>query len=245
MISPEKTGEILRAYSKEADDFSYPSLNSQLIINAIMLGNNEIPKGWKSIPMREALSIMSKGSMADSNGRTGDILRAFHIGQWRRESLFCGSCGSRNIDSDAELARKCPTCGRTEYPRIAPAIITVITNDRDEALLAHNKKFKDKIYALVAGFNETGENLEATVAREIREEVSIEVKDVRYVCSQPWPFTNSLMLGFTARHASGDIKVDGIEIEDAKWFSRDNLPLLPMTGSVSRYLINLWLERKL
>jgi NAD+ diphosphatase len=173
------------------------------------------------------------------------MLRAYHVAQWRQDSVFCGSCGAKNIDAPDELARHCPACGRREYPRISPAVITIILNDDGRALLAHNKKFANGVYSLVAGFNEAGESLEATVAREIREEVGLEVKDIRYIASQPWPFPNSLMLGFTARYAGGEIHPDGIEIEDAKWFTRDNLPKLPGNGSVSRYLINGWLDGRL
>jgi NAD+ diphosphatase len=174
------------------------------------------------------------------------MLRAFHIAQWRRESRFCGSCGSPNGDADSgELARQCPACGRLEFPRISPAVITIIINDEGKALLAHNKKFAPGVYSLIAGFNEAGESLEHTVAREIREEVNIEVRDIRYIASQPWPFPNSLMLGFAARYASGDIKPDGVEIEDARWFGRDALPGLPGLGSVSRYLIGRWLDGNL
>jgi NAD+ diphosphatase len=121
----------------------------------------------------------------------------------------------------------------------------LITNDQGKALLAHNNNFIPGVYSLIAGFNEVGETLEATVAREIQEEVGLEVRNIRYITSQPWPFPNSLMLGFVARHAGGTIKVDGVEIEDARWFDRDRLPDLPGKGSVSRYLINLWIEGKL
>jgi NAD+ diphosphatase len=162
--------------------------------------------------------------------------------QWRRESVHCGVCGSPNVDAPDELARLCPVCGRREYPRIAPAIIILITNDRDEALLAHNKKFPDCVYSLIAGFNEAGESLETTAEREVREEVGIEIDDIRYKASQPWPFPNSLMIGFTARYVRGEVRPDGLEIEDARWFRRDALPKLPGPGSVSRYLINCWLN---
>jgi NAD+ diphosphatase len=178
-------------------------------------------------------------------GPAGRLFRACHILQWRHESAYCGSCGSPNGYAPGELARQCPVCGRQEFPRISPAIIVLIINDRGEALLAHNRKFSGRIYSLIAGFTEAGESLEATVVREVREEVAIEVRDIRYMASQPWPFPNSLMLGFTARYAGGTIKADGVEIEDARWFDRDHLPELPGHGSVSRYLINQWLEGKL
>jgi NAD+ diphosphatase len=199
-----------------------------------------LPPRWQALPVRQAVSVLS-GNAANGTIQNSRMLRAFHIAQWRQESRFCGSCGSRNTDSPDELARLCPACGRLEYPRIAPAVITIITNDEDKVLLAHNSKFTPGMYSLIAGFAEAGENLEAAAAREIREEVDIEVCDIRYRVSQPWPFPNSLMAGFSARYASGTIRPDGVEIEDAQWFSRDKLPMLPGPGSVSRYLIEQWL----
>ena len=231
-----------RLLSVAEDTFSIPPLEGKDVIKAVMLNNEEAITGWKEIPMRQALSIITGSNMAKGEGDLGRLLRAYHIGQWRRGSRYCGSCGAQNNDADTELARLCPACGRLEFPRIAPAVITIIINDRDEALLAHNKKFTPRVYSLVAGFNEAGESLEATVAREIREEVSLEVRDIRYIISQPWPFPDSLMLGFCCRHAGGEIKVDNIEIEDAQWFPKDKLPTIPGSGSVSRYLIELWLE---
>jgi NAD+ diphosphatase len=176
------------------------------------------------------------------------MLRAFHIAQWRRESVFCGSCGAKNNDvvlpdsAVLEPQRRCPACGRSEFPRISPAMIVMITDDDNRILLAHNSKFRSRIYSHVSGFNEPGETLEATVIREVREEVNIEIRDIAYIQSQPWPFPNSLMLGFSARYKSGTIKCDGIEITDAKWFTRETLPELPGQGSLSRFLIERWLN---
>ncbi|MDR0909525.1 MAG: NAD(+) diphosphatase [Spirochaetaceae bacterium] len=174
------------------------------------------------------------------------LLRAYHIMQWREDSRFCGSCGVKNEDSRIEIARVCPACGRIEYPRICPAIITLVSRG-DKILLAHNKKFLNRIYSLIAGFTEAGETLEETVTREVREEVGIEVKNIRYAFSQAWPFPNSLMAGFYADWAGGEIQTDtqralpNSEIEDARWWTRDNLPELPFTGSVARKLIEQWL----
>jgi NAD+ diphosphatase len=225
------------------DGFKIPPVEgSENIAGFSVPADFGLPPSWRAVPVRQVLSLLA-GGMAGGEGAVGRMLRAFHIAQWRRESRFCGSCGSPNQDADSgELARQCPACGRLEFPRIAPAVITIIVNDEGKALLAHNKKFVPGVYSLIAGFNEAGENLEHTVAREIREEVSIEVKDIRYVASQPWPFPHSLMLGFSARYAAGSIKPDGVEIEDAQWFDRDALPGLPGTGSVSRYLIGRWLD---
>jgi NAD+ diphosphatase len=246
-IPVQKAAELDGA-ACENDRFEIPSVDGSGTIQGLSLsGSAALPAGWKAAPMRQAVNLMTSGGvMADGSGPIGRLLRAFHVAQWRRESAFCGSCGAANLDADTgELARRCPACGRLEFPRISPAVITLIINDEGQALLAHNKKFANRVYSLIAGFNEAGESLEATVAREIREEVGLEVKDIRYIRSQPWPFPNSLMLGFTARHAGGEIKPDGIEIEDARWFTKENLPELPGNGSVARSLIGLWLEGKL
>jgi NAD+ diphosphatase len=229
------------------DEYEVPAVDgSGPIRGAILSASAALPPSWKAVPMRQAVNLMTGGVMADGCGPVGRLLRVHHIGQWRQDSLYCGSCGARNEDAPSEgLARQCPRCGRLEFPRISPAVITIIVNHREEALLAHNSKFAPGVYSLIAGFNEAGESLEATVAREIREEISLDVRDIRYIKSQPWPFPNSLMLGLSARHAGGEPKPDGVEIEDARWFRRDKLPLLPGSGSVSRYLIQLWLDRGL
>jgi NAD+ diphosphatase len=206
------------------------------VINVVsVLPGTEFPAGWRSIPVRYLLASLS----ADG---TGKILRACHIARWRGDSRFCGTCGARNIDAAGNVQRLCPKCGRTEFPRICPAVIIIITDNENRILLAHNKKFTGNVYSHISGFNEAGETLEETIAREIREEVNITVKDVEYVKSQPWPFPSSLMIGYKARYLSGTVKPDGVEIEDAGWFVKDNLPALPREGSLSRYLINCWLN---
>ena len=171
------------------------------------------------------------------------LLRAWHIVQWRNASAFCGSCGAKNEDSKTETARVCPACGRTEYPRISPAVIVLIHDDGGRVLLAHNNNFADNIYSLVAGFVEAGESLEDAVRREVAEEVSLQVDNIRYEASQSWPFPNSLMLAFHAHFCGGTLRPDGIEIGDAKWFTKDTLPNLPGPGSIARRMINLWLAQ--
>jgi len=228
------------------DSFIVPSLDGQPGICSFVIPGEELPTGWKSIPLRQALGIMTGGTLASGQGPVGRILRSYHISQWRKDSLFCGSCGAPNRDADSGImARQCGACGRLEFPRIAPAVITIITNEKGEAVLAHNKNFSSNFYSLIAGFNEAGESLEETVAREIKEEINIDVKDIRYILSQPWPFPGSLMLGFSASYNGGELKPDGIEIDDARWFSREALPSLPPSASVSRFLINLWAAGKL
>ena len=197
-----------------------------------------LPEDWRTITVRSILSAFS----VSGGGSANRIIRACHIAQWRWESRFCGTCGAKNDDVPMQAQRICPECGRMEFPRICPAVITLITDDENRILLAHNKRFKTGVYSHISGFNEAGETLEETVVREIREEVNIKVKDIVYIKSQPWPFPSSLMLGFKARYSSGTIKPDGEEIEDAKWFTKDNMPNLPSEGSLARYLINIWIN---
>jgi NAD+ diphosphatase len=226
---------------KDTEVFEVPAADDeQGAIRAVsVMPDTALPENWKSIPVRQVLAILSAPE-ADG-GNPGRILRACHIAQWRLESRFCGTCGARNIDVPGEAQRHCPKCGRAEFPRICPAVITAIT-DGNRILLAHNKRFKNRVYSHISGFNEAGETLEETVAREVQEEINIKVKDVIYIRSQPWPFPNSLMVGFSAHYLSGTIKPDGEEIEDAKWFTKDDLPELPGHGSLSRYLIGRWLD---
>jgi NAD+ diphosphatase len=204
-----------------------------------VLPGSALGADWRAIPVRHVLAMFSAGVAGNT---LGVILRACHVAQWRRESRFCGSCGAKNADVPEDAQRLCPECGRNEFPRICPAVIIAITDDDNRILLAHNKRFRAGVYSHISGFNEAGETLEETVVREIREEVNIEVRDIVYVKSQPWPFPNSLMVGFKARYLSGTIRPDGNEIEDAKWFTAGNLPDLPGEGSLSRFLINCWLN---
>jgi NAD+ diphosphatase len=250
LVQDEVNQELLEASFgtalKDSDSFVIPALEGQDNISVITLPGGELPGGWKAIPFRQVLNCITGGTYAESTGVIGRLLRSQHISYWRMNTLFCGKCGGPNREADSgELARQCSLCGKLEFPRIAPAVIIIVINDKGEALLAHNKKFAAGVYSLIAGFSDVGESLEATVVREIKEEVNIDVKDIRYIRSQPWPFPDSLMVGFAAHYAGGELRPDGIEIEDVRWFPRDSPPDLPGSSSVSRYLINLWLEGKL
>lgn len=170
--------------------------------------------------------------------------RAVQIAEWHRTHRFCGRCGSATEDAPGERARKCPSCGLLSFPRISPAVITLIERG-NEALLARGRTFGPNVmYSTLAGFVEPGETLEECVAREVREEVGVELSDIRYMRSQPWPFPNSLMLGFNAKYAGGEIVCDPTEIVDAQWFTADNLPNIPGKLSIARWLIDEWLGRQ-
>ena len=169
--------------------------------------------------------------------------RAFQVVQWDRTHRFCGRCGRATVHHERDRARQCPGCGLVSYPRVSPAVIVLVSRG-DRFLLARNASFPGRRYSILAGFVEAGETLEAAAVREIREEVGIEVRNVAYFGSQPWPFPHSLMVGFTAEHASGEIAIDGEEIVDAGWYSADpeQLPELPNRISISRRIIDSFLN---
>jgi NAD+ diphosphatase len=225
--------------------FEVPLIDRSAFLPCFALGKSAaLPSGWRGIPLRTLignLAVESSGSYAGEQA-IAPVFRACHILQWLSESVFCGSCGGRNTTIPSEFARRCPRCGRVEYPRVSPAIIVRVTNENDEILLASNSKFSENIYSLIAGFYEAGERLEDTVEREILEEVGLSVKNIRYLASQNWPFPNSLMIGFSACYSGGVIRCDGVEIVDAGWFSRSNLPLLPGHGSIARFMIEQWIN---
>jgi NAD+ diphosphatase len=166
--------------------------------------------------------------------------RAVQLVDWARTHRFCGRCGTATVMQPNERAMKCPSCSLLAFPRLAPAMITLVTRG-EEALLARGVQFRGPMYSCLAGFVEPGESLEGAVVREVREEVGVEVTNVRYQGSQPWPFPHSLMVGFRAEWAGGDIVCDPTEILDAQWYRRDELPNIPPPISIARKLIDAWI----
>lgn len=167
--------------------------------------------------------------------------RAFQTIEWYLNHAFCGRCGSPTDLVAGERARGCPICGATYFPRINPAVIMLVERE-GSILLARNRLFRGPFYSCLAGFVEPGESLEEAVAREVLEEAGIEIRDITYFASQPWPFPSQLMIGFNARHRSGEIRVQDSEILDAGWFRPDQLPDLPGSFSLARRLIEAFLH---
>lgn len=165
--------------------------------------------------------------------------RAVQLVEWGRTHRFCGRCGAATEVVAGERARRCPDCGLTAYPRLAPAVIVLVRRG-ERALLAAGRGFPGGMRSALAGFVEPGEDLEEAVRREVAEEVGVTLGEVRYVGSQPWPFPNSLMVGFEAEWASGELCPDGVEIVDAGWYDRDDLPPIPPPMSIARDLIDRW-----
>ncbi len=169
--------------------------------------------------------------------------RAVQIMDWDRTHQYCGACGKSTELSTTDRSRICPDCKIPQFPRLAPAMIVAVERS-DEILLARSPHFPAGIYSVLAGFVEPGESAEEAVAREVMEEAGIVVKDVRYFGSQPWPYPNSLMLGFTASYDSGEIRIEEEEIEDARWFNANEMPtFFPGRMSISQWLIQDFLER--
>lgn len=161
---------------------------------------------------------------------------------WERRHRYCGVCGAPTIIVSEERARRCPQCTSVFFPVVSSAVIVAVTRG-DELLLAHNRNFRAGMFSLLAGFVDPGETLEQAAVREVHEETGIVIDSLEYVTSQPWPFPNSLMVGFRARYVSGDIAVDGKEIEQAAWFSRSALPEIPRPGTIARLIIDQWRDR--
>jgi len=168
--------------------------------------------------------------------------RAFQVVEWNRTHRFCGRCGAPTNDKPGERAKLCPACGYVAYPRISPAMMVLVTRDR-EVLLARANRFPNAMYSALAGFVEPGETIEDCIHREVREEVGIDVQDLQYFASQSWAFPHSLMIAYTARYAGGELRPDPTEIEDVRWFAVDKLPDLPTTVSISRRLIDTTVAR--
>jgi NAD+ diphosphatase len=167
--------------------------------------------------------------------------RAQQLIDWDRDHRFCGRCGTPMIDHPSDRAKQCPECELISYPRLSPSIIVLVRRG-DEMLLARNARWPQGMYSTLAGFVEPGESIEQTVHREVFEEVGIRVTGLRYFGSQSWPFPNSLMLGFHAEYAGGDIRCQEGEIAEARWFRYDELPAVPPGTAISRWLIDAFIE---
>lgn len=166
--------------------------------------------------------------------------KASEILYWDKNNRYCGVCGTL-LENHSDISKKCPACGKEIWPLVAVAII-VLVRKGDEILLVHAHNFRGNFQGLVAGFVETGETLEECVEREVWEETRINVHNIRYYGSQPWPYPCGLMVGFFADYVSGEITLQKSELSEGAWYHRDNLPEIPRKLSMARQLIDAWLE---
>ncbi len=161
---------------------------------------------------------------------------------WDKNTQFCGVCGAP-MKMHTDISKRCTNCGKEVWPQLATAIIVLIHRG-DEVLLVHARNFRTDFYGLVAGFVETGETLEDAVYREVKEETSLKITNLRYFGSQPWPYPCGLMVGYNADYVSGEIHLQKEELSYGNWFSRDNLPPIPEKLSIARKILDNWLKEK-
>lgn len=193
-----------------------------------------LPEGLTASSLRVLLGALP----ADEASAVG---RAVQLATFLDTHRHCGRCSEALVDVDGELARRCRRCELVVYPRVTPAVIVLVRRG-PQALLARSARFPVPFFSTLAGFVEIGETLEETVAREIQEEVGVEVEDVRYFGSQPWPFPHSLMVGFTAQWKRGEPTPDATEIAEARFFDAHDLPRVPPPISIARQLIDAWVR---
>lgn len=198
-----------------------------------------LPAGYAALDLRSIFGLWDDRWI-------GTAGRAKQVAHWERDHQYCGRCGVPTEIAAGERALRCPRCGLSSYPRISPAIIVAVTRVTDageQILLARNHRFPTGRYSVIAGFVEAGETLEECAVREVHEEVGVHIHNIRYFGSQPWPFPNSLMIGFTAEYAGGEISLEESEIAEAGWFSPGAMPQLPPKISIARRLIDSYLGR--
>jgi NAD+ diphosphatase len=189
-----------------------------------------VPEGYQA----ETLVPMQGTRLPDDLLTLGGM--AMQLLYWESTSGHCPRCGAASGRLEGEWGKRCASCRYEHYPHLHPAVI-VLVRDGDRVLLARKATWAPGRYALVAGFVDNGESLEGCVAREVKEEVGVDVKDIQYVGSQNWPFPSQIMIGFVASYAGGEITIDHEELEDARWFPRGELPTGPARHSIAGWII--------
>jgi len=203
--------------------------------HAVDLADESLPAGMDFKDLRQVYGLLEEDLFVLGG-------RAVQIVEWDRTHQYCGRCGSRTQTKETERAKVCPRCGLHNFPRLSPAIIVAVERG-DAILLARSAHFPQGLFSVLAGFVEPGETIEECVVREVKEEVGITVGNVRYFGSQPWPFPNSLMLGFTAEYVDGELELDPSEIAEAGWFRADSLPSIPGRISIAGRMIRWFVDR--
>lgn len=240
-VAPDEAPEGLRVLLGERDGVQH---------FAVVIDPEQAPgprEDW--VPLRDALNAVA----ADDMSSGPFVLHAIGLAEWLLSTRRCPRCGGPLEPRQAGHVLHCLDCGRDQFPRSDPAVIMIVTDGEpgtpdEKALLGRNAAWPEGRFSTLAGFVEPGETMEDAVRREVAEETGIQVGDVQYFGSQPWPLPASLMIGFTGRAVSTEIDVDGSEIEDARWFTREEMlrgaedgsVVLPRGVSISRSLIETW-----
>lgn len=211
------------------------SLDGEPVYAVRLTSPDTLPAPWSWAELRRLMTVLTPAGFSVA-GRAAQLL------EWARNHRFCGRCGQPTTrDPAGERALLCSACGFGAYPRINPCVIGIVTRG-DEILLARAHRFTNGMFSALAGFMEVGETAEETLIREVREEVGLEIANIRYFGSQPWPFPSNLMLGFRADYAGGELVLQDDEIAEAAFFRADALPLVPPHGSIARALIDDFLN---
>lgn len=202
---------------------------------AELSSEEDIPDIFHVLSLRQALALFTQGMY-------GMAVKAYSVINWDKNHQFCSRCGRTTVQQAKGFERLCTSCALPFFPRISPSIIVLIKKE-DHLLMARSPHFLHGVYGLIAGFVDVGESAEDAVHREVMEEVGLQVKNLTYFDSQPWPFPDSLMLAYTADYASGEIAIDNVEIEAAGWYKYDSLPGRPSVAtSIASKLINHFVE---
>lgn len=206
------------------------AIQANQVVARTLPDDAEIPDGYQLVPVRQLVSHWTISQFEQTS-------RAMQLLEWKRNHQFCSRCGHKAIQQNAnEYCMSCTACGYSQYPRINPCVIVAITKG-SQILLARSTQRHTSMYGLIAGFVEVGETLEQAVARETLEEVGIQLKNIQYMASQPWPFPSNLMLAFKAEYAGGELLLQDEEIAEAAFFDFAHLPTIPPKGSIAYWLI--------
>jgi NAD+ diphosphatase len=206
-------------------------LENGKIIARDLKQDEPVPEGYQLIPIRQLVQVWNQIEFAEAS-------RAVQLLEWYRNHRFCSKCGHATFQHPSQYVMCCPSCGYNQYPRVNPCVITIITRGENEILLAKNARNKSQMYSLIAGFVEVGETLEEAVRRETLEEVGLQIRNIQYLASQPWPFPSNLMMAFKAEYHAGEIQIQKDELSDAQFFKFDQLPEIPFKGSIAYAMIN-------
>jgi NAD+ diphosphatase len=223
-------GELPTELQLKVPPLAFASWQGRQLLATVISTQTELPEGL----VAEPFNAVQERIPADLMTMAGIGKQLLH---WQQMSRFCSRCGGQPHQLANSWGKKCADCGSEQFPHIHPCAIVLIRRD-DQLLLIRKPEWAPGRYGLVAGFLDVGESLEECAIRETQEETGIEIKNVRYVTSQCWPFPSQLMAGFVADYAGGSIQVDGNEVEDARWFTIGSLPSLPAQRSIARFLID-------
>lgn len=216
--------------------YSFEMYGCRCLVREVNLDEEKIV-GYRAVPLRQCRDILPYAQFRMA-------VKGCELLNNDRVTKYCGRCGHSLVRNFDGLSKSCPHCGNEVFPQVSPCIIVLVKRG-NEALLVQAKSFRGNHYGLVAGFIETGETVEECVIREVREETSLDICNVKYVGSQPWPFPAYLMLAFTAEYAGGELRFADGELSAGGFFNADNLPPLPSGASIARKLIEKWLRNEI